>query len=330
MLIQSIIGQMPIDRMELKGGCYPEELIRGKRKCDLLEEDSAPDGKIAISRWADEHATSRHEEVATPGNRCIVSVALRPTHLVIARKGKAIFDGRMPIGAVYVIAPGSTIGFHFRAPFDFLQLHIDACEFRRHRNSADSVDGDLGGMIVLRDAFAEKIARLLNGHQNEQDDVVVLRLGQALVAHVARLESPPRGTNALSKWRLKRVEECIRTNCHRGIDLAEMAKAAGLSRMHFAAQFRVATGYRPHEYLLHQRIERAKSLLVETNMALAEVAMSVGFSTQAHFSTVFRRFTDKTPARWRCNNRPGFTRIGAELQAIESSGALPIFGDCST
>ena len=89
----------------------------------------------------------------------------------------------------------------------------------------------------------------------------------------------------------------------RGITLADLAQVAGLSRMHFAAQFRAATGYRPREYLLHQRIENAKSLLSNTDMTLAEVALTVGFCTQAHFSTVFKRITSETPARWRCANK---------------------------
>ena len=81
--------------------------------------------------------------------------------------------------------------------------------------------------------------------------------------------------------------------------------------MHFAAQFRAATGYRPREYLLHQRIEHAKSLLSNTEMPLAEVALTVGFSTQAHFSTVFKRITSETPARWRCASK-------SELPLVQS------------
>jgi hypothetical protein len=50
------------------------------------------------------------------------------------------------------------------------------------------------------------------------------------------------------------------------------------SRMHFAAQFRAATGYRQREYLLHQRIEHAKSLLSKSEKPLAEVALAVGSS----------------------------------------------------
>jgi transcriptional regulator GlxA family with amidase domain len=73
--------------------------------------------------------------------------------------------------------------------------------------------------------------------------------------------------------------------------------------MHFAAQFRTATGYSPREYLLHQRIEHAKSMLARTETPLAQVALAVGFCTQAHFSTVFKRIAGETPARWRCASK---------------------------
>jgi AraC-like DNA-binding protein len=117
--------------------------------------------------------------------------------------------------------------------------------------------------------------------------------------HITRLESPRARVNALPKWRLRRVEQYIAEHFDRCISLSELANVAGLSRMHFAAQFRAATGYRPREYLLHHRVEHAKILLATTAQPLAEIALAVGFSTQPHFSTVFKRISGQSPARWR-------------------------------
>jgi AraC family transcriptional regulator len=89
----------------------------------------------------------------------------------------------------------------------------------------------------------------------------------------------------------------------RPLTLVDLAGAAGLSRMHFAAQFRAATGLRPHEYMLRRRVEKARCLLATSEMPIAEVAFSVGFCSQAHFTTVFRRFSGLTPNRWRQQNR---------------------------
>jgi AraC family transcriptional regulator len=130
--------------------------------------------------------------------------------------------------------------------------------------------------------------------------IVSLRARAACVPPAVHAPRYLRPNSGLVKWRLKRVAEFVDAQLHRPITLADMAAAAGLSRMHFAAQFRVATGLRAHEYLLKRRIERAQRLLMETREPLAQIALSVGFKTQAHFTTVFRRFVGDTPYQWRC------------------------------
>ena len=74
-------------------------------------------------------------------------------------------------------------------------------------------------------------------------------------------QSSNRRAKSLQKWRLKRVLEYVDNNLAEKITLQELATIAGLSRMHFAAQFRAATGLRPHQHILKQRIERSKELL---------------------------------------------------------------------
>ncbi|UDQ91143.1 helix-turn-helix domain-containing protein [Xanthobacter autotrophicus] len=110
---------------------------------------------------------------------------------------------------------------------------------------------------------------------------------------------PARTRSGLVAWRLKRVLSFMEEHYWEPVTLAEMARVAGLSRMHFAAQFRISTGAKPHEYLLRLRVERAQKLMMESDEPLAQVAFSVGFQTQAHFTTVFRRFAATTPHRWR-------------------------------
>jgi AraC family transcriptional regulator len=74
---------------------------------------------------------------------------------------------------------------------------------------------------------------------------------------------------------------------------------AGLSRMHFARQFRAATGFRPHQFVLLKRVEPAQQRLTTTSDALVDVTLSVGFQTQAHFTTAFKKVVGNTPGQWR-------------------------------
>lgn len=114
-----------------------------------------------------------------------------------------------------------------------------------------------------------------------------------------REQDVARPVRSLQNWRLKRVLQYVDKNLTGKITLQDMAAVAGLSRMHFAAQFRAATGVRPHEYLLRRRIERAQELLKQAEFALVDIALTVGFQTQAHFTTVFKRFVGDTPYQWR-------------------------------
>jgi AraC family transcriptional regulator len=112
-----------------------------------------------------------------------------------------------------------------------------------------------------------------------------------------------RQVRALQKWRLKRVVEYIDIHLSSKIRLTDLAAIAGLSRMHFASQFRAATGLRPHEFLLRRRVRRAEELLRGSTMTIVEIALTVGFQTQAHFTTVFKRFIGCPPRHWRIANQ---------------------------
>jgi AraC-like DNA-binding protein len=123
----------------------------------------------------------------------------------------------------------------------------------------------------------------------------------------------------LPKWRYRRIERYIDDHLEDRIMLADMARTVGLTRMHFAAQFRVATGVKPHEFLLQRRIARACGFLRDESLSLVEIALKVGFQSQAHFTTVFKRIVGETPNRWRRLARLGADRIdplraGAQLR----------------
>ncbi|MGH7805748.1 MAG: helix-turn-helix transcriptional regulator, partial [Candidatus Binatia bacterium] len=81
--------------------------------------------------------------------------------------------------------------------------------------------------------------------------------------------------------------------------LDELAAEAGASRFHFARAFREATGVPPHRYLTLRRIERAKELLLQTEIPLVDVALASGFASQSHFTLRFRETVGVTPRRFR-------------------------------
>jgi AraC-like DNA-binding protein len=230
---------------------------------------------------------------------------MRPTHLKLARGSRTLFEGMMPAGTIHVSGPSQGLVAEFHAPCDFLHLYPTNEYIRRRHDATDPSDFacDLND-LMMRDPVAERLARSLIEEDEFDDDRYAHSVGQTIVMRLLIQCRSRRGlcgtkVSPLAKWRLKRVQDHLDRHAHELVRLADLAAAAGLSRMHFAAQFRAATGYRPHEYLLLRRIERAKELLSNDDMPIVQVALSVGFQGQAHFSTVFRRIAGETPARWR-------------------------------
>src|SRR4030095_1638409 len=103
----------------------------------------------------------------------------------------------------------------------------------------------------------------------------------------------------LPKRKLRRATEFINDNLGRDIALAEIAANVEMSPYYFARLFKQSTGLTPHQYLLEQRVKRAQVLLTETAMPLAEIAYRLGFASQSHFTSLFRRLTATTPKAFR-------------------------------
>ena len=99
--------------------------------------------------------------------------------------------------------------------------------------------------------------------------------------------------------RLRRAIEFMHDHCARELSLAEIAAAAYLSEFHFARLFKKITGATPHAYLGALRIERARKLLAETDLAIIEVGARVGYNSQSHFTKIFREATGITPHAFR-------------------------------
>ena len=99
--------------------------------------------------------------------------------------------------------------------------------------------------------------------------------------------------------KLQRALQYIDDNLREDISLACVAEALAMSPWHFAHAFRQTTGLPPHRFVLERRIERAKSLLRETDLPITEIADRIRCSSHSHFSVLFRRTTGQTPRDYR-------------------------------
>jgi AraC family transcriptional regulator len=103
----------------------------------------------------------------------------------------------------------------------------------------------------------------------------------------------------LAPVRLRRVVELIHSRIEVHVRLDDLAKSAGLSIAHFSEMFRKSTGQSPHQFVLRQKVARAKQLLRTAEVRVLDVAVACGFKTQQHFARVFRRVCGVTPTEYR-------------------------------
>jgi AraC-like DNA-binding protein len=236
-------------------------------------------------------------------------IALERTAIVIVVMGDILEDGSIGSSTAQAIRSMKKIE---RQPDGSLFLYVVSTALTTRLGCAFNppVPKEAAGVHtgIARDSAIERLTRALLSIEDAQggfDEVYANAVGVAIITRLITLQarsdasSNPRSNTGLQKWRLHRVIDYIDAHLGEPVTLADMAQVAGLTRMHFARQFRVATGVRPHEYLLRRRIESAQELLRTSRSTLVEIALSVGFQAQPHFTTIFKRIVGETPHRWR-------------------------------
>jgi AraC family transcriptional regulator len=119
-----------------------------------------------------------------------------------------------------------------------------------------------------------------------------------LVGKYGKPETTIFNSEGISPSTLEAVMAYVGENFSNKMSLDELAQVAGLSKYHFARNFRSITGLSPHQYILRCRIERAKYLLSCGDYSLPSISYSCGFSDQSHFTRTFRQMTGNTPKQF--------------------------------
>src|ERR1700724_3390797 len=145
---------------------------------------------------------------------------------------------------------------------------------------AEMVAGFPSGRLFLDSLEQAMAVTLVNGHAVRHRPVHTYRGG-------------------LGSARLRRIKELVHARMEDDLSLDEMAQSVGLSTAHFARMFRKSTGETPHQFVLRQRVERAKAMLRAPDARILDVAVACGFKTQQHFAQVFRDVCGASPTEYR-------------------------------
>jgi transcriptional regulator GlxA family with amidase domain len=103
--------------------------------------------------------------------------------------------------------------------------------------------------------------------------------------------------------RLLRAKDRMDAAPHEEWPVKRLARVSGVSEAHFARSFKQAFGVPPHRYLLTRRIERAVTLLRDTDLSITEIAFQTGWSSLGTFGRTFRDVTGASPGTIRARQR---------------------------
>jgi AraC family transcriptional regulator len=263
--------------------------------------------RVVPTRWYASNGRPEEFEAATPADCHVVKIVLRNTNIRFVVAGRIVHDGLTTPGTVHVTGSAVPVRCLFRGSYDVLHLHVpnDLIVECARDMTGHPIPVLVSSGVLRKDMTVDALSRALldadrvgGAFGQLYADCIGVAIIARLLASANRAVGRPKA-GELARWRLKRAIDYFEAEIDKPVSLAAVASSVGLSRMHFAAQFRATTGMRPHEYLLRRRIERAQEVLAETSMSLVDIALSVGFQTQSHFTTVFKRYAGQPPRAWR-------------------------------
>jgi AraC family transcriptional regulator len=158
-----------------------------------------------------------------------------------------------------------------------------------------------------RDSQLEAIAMLLLTELKQENlgsSLYIDSLANVLAVQLLRQYSASKPQLAiyaggLPPRQLQQILEYIHAHLERDIKLADLAGSIGMSQFHFSHLFKQSIGTSPYQYLLQQRIERAKQLLKQTDRSIVDIALECGFNSHSHLSKQFRQLIGMTPKSYR-------------------------------
>ncbi|WP_438391248.1 helix-turn-helix domain-containing protein [Caballeronia sp. DA-9] len=177
---------------------------------------------------------------------------------------------------------------------------------------------EIRNVFQARDPVIERLTQILlvelDRKAHPVQVLIVDAISTALVAHMLRAYNAFEAVEcarerSLGAVEIARLTEFIEGNLHQTITLEDLASVVNVSRFHFSRLFKRSTGCTAISFVEQCRIRQAQTLITDTDLPLAEIALTVGFVDQSHFTRRFHRHVGCTPAvfaREQGRRRSGF------------------------
>jgi AraC family transcriptional regulator len=265
-------------------------------------------GTIVVTRMTYSGPLSEPTLPSSPAEAFALCLRLEDMRAEIWSDGRHVTKGGLKDETSICDLRRETI-VRFHDSFDFLCLYLPHSALNQLANELDvgRIQYDFVAGANFFDPTVAHLGRCLLpmlDRPHEANELFVGHVAMALNTHLLRQYATGRPRNrsyrsGLAPWQLRTAKALMRANLNGEISLARIASECGLSAAHFARAFRISTGAPPHRWLLNQRIQQSKALMVDSTLSLTEIAIKCGFSDQSHFTRAFTAAVGTTPGRWR-------------------------------
>lgn len=217
--------------------------------------------------------------------------------------GAGVYNGPVTPGGFLFAPPDSECYYQTNGPHEVVGVAVSAdTVIDLVREWSPSFNGDFGALHygMWRDATLLDLCRTIYrqstlplGHGVDPGPILLRMAAQLHMLSTSR--ELPQWRYRLAPSLRRRVVTYIEDNLDGDLSLFTLATLCHLSPYHFARAFRQEMGIAPHNYVIDRRIARARCLLRDDTIPIAEVAAATGFSSQQHMTSTFRKFCGLTP-----------------------------------
>jgi AraC family transcriptional regulator len=258
------------------------------------------DGAIVFDhrRWCCQEAELTW---TAPSHLIVLTQTGKTARTKVSCSGEFVYDGRDRPGALSFIPAGvERSGSYCEADLVYCALWLDRGYFK-HERSAETLP------ILVNRADAVISTLLTALHEDiacggKPDTAYVEHIAAVAIHRVMALDGAkprPQAHGALGRVTLRRIQEYVEERLSGEIRLSDLAAIANMEIDSFARRFRATTGMAPYAFVIERRIRCAEQLLANADHELALIAARVGFSSQSHFTTAFKRQRGMTPRAYR-------------------------------
>lgn len=238
-----------------------------------------------------------------------MSLAPRPVAYLQAQDGKT-HTGLYRKGDISITPANTPLFVRWQGDEHCLQIRLTTQFLRGVARETFTQDCDrfaLRPEFQTRDPHIESIGMMLLGELQQEalvsrlcvDSLANILAVNLLRQHATTQPHLPLYEGGLPQRQLLQVLDYIDAHLDRDLQLADLARLLEMSQFHFSRLFKQSLGISPYQYLIQQRVERAKGLLKQTDRLIVDIALECGFNSHSHLSKQFRQLTGITPTAYR-------------------------------